>query len=190
MSTSSWTASATQTLRQLREAKSRTLRICILGIGNELNGDDACGLWAARKLLDKQRQQWDKEKESHRSQVEPAAVLVLETGPAPENFTADIRRFAPDLVILIDAAQMGEAPGAVRWLDWRETIGLPGSTHSLPLHMLSSYLYAELGCQVALLGIQPKGNELGEGLSNEGERAVEEVVQGLLDLLTTQASSI
>ncbi len=110
-------------------------------------------------------------------------LLVLDAGPAPENHTGPLRRFAPELVILVDAARMDEPPGTVRWLPWEETVGLPGSTHTLPASLLARYLTAELGCDVALLGIQPLDTEIGRPMSAPVARAVGEVTAGLADLL-------
>jgi hydrogenase 3 maturation protease len=109
-------------------------------------------------------------------------VLVLDAGPAPENQTGPLRRFAPDLVILVDAARMQAAPGTIRWLPWEATVGLPGSTHTLPASLLARYLTAELGCAVALLGIQPLDMEIGHPMSPSVAQAVSEVVGGLAEL--------
>lgn len=141
----------------------------MLGIGHELRGDDAAGLQAARRLQELASGQPDR--------------LILETGPVPENFTGSLRRFAPDLVILVDAALMGEPAGAVRWLDWRDTGGFSSSTHSLPLSTFCDYLVSELGCEVRLLGIQPGANELDTPLSPAMVRGVQRAVEILEEIL-------
>jgi len=74
---------------------------------------------------------------------------------------------------------MGEPPGAIRWLDWRETDGISASTHTLPLHLLARYLVTELGCDVALLGIQPAANTLDAPLSPAVSQAVASIVADL-----------
>ncbi len=83
---------------------------------------------------------------------------------------------------------MGEAPGTIRWLDWQETTGLSASTHTLPPYMLAQYLVGSLGCQVALLGIQPAQNDIGTPLSPPVAAAVEEVSETLKELLTRSVS--
>ena len=145
-------------------------RIVILGMGNELDGDDAAGIQVARRL-----------------QIALAGydhILVIDGGNAPESYTGKIRQFAPDFVLLVDGADMGEAPGAVAWLDWEDTDGLSGSTHTLPLHVLSNYLVMEFGCQVALLGIQIQqlNMTLGDPLSPPVAAAVEGVVAEICNL--------
>jgi hydrogenase 3 maturation protease len=110
-------------------------------------------------------------------------VLVIEAGPAPENVTGELRRFAPQFVLLADAADMQEAPGAIHWIEMKEISGMSASTHSLPLSMLAEYLRLELGCEVALLGIQPRSNEVGEEVSEAVRRAVAEVVGELRSVM-------
>ena len=108
---------------------------------------------------------------------------MIEGGHAPENCTGAIRRFAPDLVILVDAAEMGDPPGTIRWLDWHEAVGLDASTHSLPPSMVARYLAAELSCEVALIGIQVQDTSLGAGISPPVRRADPRGDPGLAALL-------
>lgn len=102
--------------------------------------------------------------------------MAIDAGSAPENFTGALRRFAPDLALLIDAAQMDEAPGAVRWLAWPDVDGFDASTHTLPLRLVAQYLSDELGCQAALIGIQPADTSIDAPLSPDAQAAVDEVV--------------
>jgi hydrogenase maturation protease HycI len=162
-----WVDLLKQTLNRLQQSKQRPLRTAIVGIGHELRGDDAAGLAVA-------------------AQLRPLAndsLLVIEAGPAPENHTALLRRFKPDLILFIDAAQLGQSPGAICCLPWQETSGLSASTHTLPLYMLAHFLTAELGCEVSLIGIQPQQTDLGSALSPVIEEATRDVAQALIDLL-------
>lgn len=115
-------------------------------------------------------------------------ILLVEAGPVPENFTGPLRRFSPGLVLFVDAAQMNEPPGTVRLVDWREASGISAVTHSMPIYVLAGYLASELGCVVALLGIQPGGNELAQRLSPPVQRAVQEVIAGLAACLIPSGS--
>jgi len=111
--------------------------------------------------------------------------LVVEAGLAPENFTGTLRRFQPDLVLLIDAAEMGLSPGRIACLDWREAGGWSASTHTLPLNMLSAFLVSELGCQVMVLGIQPANMGMDQPLSQQVNLAVEEIALELQRWMST-----
>lgn len=156
-SETSWPKVLEQTIERLRRAE-RPARVAIVGMGQELRGDDAAGVVAARAL--------------QRLVSAHDRLLVLDAGPAPENYTGLLRRFAPSLVLLIDAAQMDAPPGAVRWLSWQSAAGLSASTHSLPCSMLASYLVASLGCEVAILGIQPADTTIGSPLTRAVQRSV------------------
>jgi len=154
--------------------------VAVVGIGQALNGDDAAGVKVAQALSRRQRAG-----RGGAAQPAPFSLLVVEAAHAPENCTGVIRRFAPHLVILVDAADMGDPPGTIRWLDWQDTSGLGASTHTLPPYLLARYLTTELSCDVALIGIQPKGTDLGGPVSPPVQRAVRAVGEGLAALLLT-----
>jgi hydrogenase 3 maturation protease len=165
----SWRTALVQILKH-NKGPHLVPRVAVVGVGHELCGDDAAGLAVARAL-----------------QVALAGDgrwLVIEAGSAPENHTGALRRFKPDIVVLIDAAQMGETPGVIRWLPWDETDGISASTHTLPVHILAQYLVNELGCEVDLLCIQPANNAIGAPLSPEVAEAVDTIVDALVGKLT------
>ena len=153
--------------------QNRAPRIAILGIGNPLRSDDAAGVEVARRLQNRLTREID-------------SILVIDAGHAPENHTAELRRFGPNLVILIDAAEMGLPRGKIRWVGIDEIDGLSASTHTLPLSMLAKYLMLEHGCDVKLLGIQPQSTEIGETVSANVFQAVNEIAEELAGLLMAE----
>jgi hydrogenase 3 maturation protease len=174
MSRPSWQNTLQTTLTSLHRPE-RQPRLAIVGMGHELRGDDAAGVLVARSLQALcQDQQAD------------AGLLVIDGGNAPENTTGALRRFRPDLVLLVDAAHLDAQPGTVRWLGWEEMDGLSASTHTLPPTLLARYLAAELGCQMALLGIQPAQLLLDTPLSPAVRQGVDLVVCQLASVLRCQ----
>jgi hydrogenase 3 maturation protease len=166
MSSFSWIKLLKKTTQSLAKNRNHPARVALVGIGNEINGDDGAGVHIIRTL-------------SHNLPV-LSQWLLIEAGLAPENFTGTLRRFQPDLVVLIDAAEMARpAAGEIACLDWNLAGGWSASTHTLPLNMLSSFLVSELGCQVMVLGIQPLQMGMDQPLSLPVARAVDEVVTGL-----------
>jgi hydrogenase 3 maturation protease len=149
-----------------RERSARVRRVAVMGIGNELRGDDAAGVLAARALQAAAHEHF----------------LVVEAATAPENQTGLLRRFRPDLVLLIDAAEMGEAAGSVRWLAWEDTDGLSASTHTTPPSMLARFLVETLGCEVAVVGIQPHDTGFDSPVSPAVAAAVAAVVSSVQEL--------
>jgi hydrogenase 3 maturation protease len=151
-------------------------RVAVVGIGNELNGDDAAGVLAAGAI---------------HATLKPSAspadldsrVLVIEAGAAPENFTGPLRRFQPDLVILIDAADFQAVPGTITWIDWQDADGLSASTHTLPPSVFSDFLVHELNCQVGLIGIQARQMEFDQPPTPEILAAVLELAREMVPIL-------
>ena len=170
MSLNSWKAS----LQNLLNQQTAESRIAIVGIGNTLRSDDAAGILVARALT------------TSRLLPDPKPVLVIDAGHAPENCTAELRRYAPDVVLLVDAVEMGEQPGHIRWVEMDEIEGMSASTHSLPLSMLASFLNWELKCEVTLLGIQLKSNDVGETINVDVVRAVNEIVSEIVEAISAK----
>jgi hydrogenase 3 maturation protease len=165
MSTKCWRTSLRRLLNQRR---SEHKRIAIVGIGNEMRGDDAAGMLVVRTL--------------NLRVVNLEHLRIIEGGHAPENATGDLRKFSPDLVLLIDAADMGNEAGSIALIPMEEIDGMSANTHSLPLSMLARYLTLELNCEVALLGIQPKSVEMGEPVCGEVNQAVSDIAEEISTL--------
>ena len=148
-SPSSWKKQVVKALANLNpddQTPQNPKRVALLGIGNPLNGDDAVGVVTAEKLI------------SLNLGLNPPKGLdlkVINAGPIPENFSGVLRRYSPDLIIMLDAAQLGEAPGFIRWISLEEIEGFSASTHGMSLTMLTTYLLGDLTCQIGLIGIQP-----------------------------------
>ncbi|NPV85885.1 MAG: hydrogenase 3 maturation endopeptidase HyCI [Anaerolineae bacterium] len=149
-------------------------RWAIVGVGNELNGDDAAGILALRAL--KQRL------------VDRSDVLLIDAGTAPENFTSLLRGFAPDKVLFIDAAQMDLPPGQSAWLEVEQIDGVSASTHTLPLTVLAGYLQADLGCRVQVVAVQVERVGFGLQVSETVVRGVERLVEELAEMFGEEKS--
>lgn len=148
----------------------RPARVALLGVGNDTHGDDGAGVSVVRALAPRL--------------ASAPSVLLIDAGVAPENFTGPLRRFRPDLIIEVDAADQGAQPGTVAWIDWRDADGVSASTHTLPPSVLASFLVAELGCEIRLIGIQPATLDDGEPLSPAVAAAVTDLVSTLSAWLT------
>jgi len=145
--------------------------VAVVGIGNSLRGDDGAGSEFIRALR-------------RMTPRIPTSILLLDAGAAPENFTGPLRQFQPTLVLLVDAAQLNETPGTIRLLDAMQATGLGASTHTLPLSLTARYLTHALGCEIAILGIQPADNAFGASLSPRVRRAVQRAAREFAVLLS------
>ncbi len=128
----------------------------ILGIGNPLRRDDGVGLWVAGQM---QGSGWE----------------VIPAGQSAENALGLVSRLAPDLLVVVDVAEMGLPPGSVRRLPLEDAVHMLGSTHALPLPFLLSTVRDQVG-KIVLIGIQPADRSLGESLTPPILAAGEELV--------------
>jgi hydrogenase 3 maturation protease len=167
-----------QKLNQFKTLDSTRLpRICLIGIGNDLRGDDSVGLIVARTLS-----------RDARFQSAPN-FLILEGGPAPENQTGKLRTFQPELVLFVDAAHLDAAPATIQFVPLESIDGMSASSHSLPLSMLAHYISFEFDCKVEVLVIQPAQYEIASKLSPAVLSTVDEVVGLVRNILATLLAS-
>jgi hydrogenase 3 maturation protease len=139
--------------------------VAVVGVGSDLRGDDVAGVRVARRLA-----AWARRTGSTRL----AAFLG---GAAPENFTGEIVRFRPDLLVLVDAAHLGIAPGAVQVIAPEAVGGLAFSTHMLPVPIFLDYVRAACGCRALVLGIEIVQKDVLAPVSPPVERAVRRLVR-------------
>lgn len=128
-------------------------------------GDDAAGPLLARAMKIAPIKDWN----------------VLDGGSVPENCLHLIRDMAPELVLIVDAADMDLSPGEVRLIDPdRIDDYFPMTTHTLPLAYLVQALRA-FTPRVDLLGIQPRAVAFGLPISQEVRSAVKLIYQDLME---------
>ena len=137
-------------------------KIVILGIGNEIKGDDGLGPIITKKssLL------FDKNKD----------IIVFDGGTVPENYTGLIRKENPTHIILIDAVDMKKEPGYIRVVEKEEIANYNISTHAMPVSYLIKYIETTIGAQIILVGVQPKSMGFAEPVSKEVAESIEKIV--------------
>lgn len=136
-----------------------------MGIGNILNGDDGIGPWVAQNFL---HENWK----------------TIDCGTIPENFTGSLIKWKPDLVVLVDAADMGLPPGEIRRIPPEMISALHLSTHSLPLSLLMNYLQDTIK-KMVLVGIQPKrySGSLSREACNAGKHLIHILAQDTMSTI-------
>ncbi len=133
----------------LRRVVQRKQRLLVLGIGNEMLGDDAVGHLLAGDL----------------SAIAREGFLSVGVGVAVENAGRLVRGHRADAVILLDAAtDAGRGPWGFVPPSRLDTFC--HSTHSVPLSLLVSAWRADNpALEVHFIGIRPVSSEFGTGLS-------------------------
>lgn len=144
-------------------------RVAVVGIGNDLRGDDGVGPAVARRLAEQLKP--------------PNGHLVLDCGGVPENYLGPILAAEPETILLCDAADFGGEPGEVRVLELGEESAPPLSTHNASLRLLARVLAGESGAEALLVGVQPAWTSFGAPLSEPVSRSAAEVAETLSELL-------
>lgn len=135
----------------LRRRVQNTKRLALVGIGDELNPPDRLGMYMAREL----------------EQQHLPGVNVFFAGTVPESVTGPLRRYQPEQVLFLDAADLGARPGTVAVIDPDRIHASLVSTHVLPLSVVMDYVEQESGADATLLGIQPDLTGSDRDLSEE-----------------------
>jgi len=150
----------------------KDLKVCVLGIGSDLRGDDVAGLLVvdclSRKCMN----------------LEPCDIKnklhVLYGSTAPENCTGDIKRSKPTHLVVVDSADMGLKPGDIKILGEDQIGGVSFSTHMLPLSVMIQYLKNSIDFKTVIVGIQPKNIDFGAVVNTEIIKASEVVADSIL----------
>lgn len=154
--------------KELKEFLKNREKLVIMGIGNQLRGDDFAGSFIARKLSET---------------LKKKDLTVLDGGTVPENFTGLIKRENPTHIVLIDAADMGKPPGYIKIIKKDEISQYNISTHAMPLSFLIKYLEHSIKSNIILLGIQPRDMELVDNFSPEVHASVTFLMDVLQEII-------
>ncbi len=142
-------------------------RLAVVGAGSTLRADDAAGMEVVTRLM-----------EAYPPSAHPR-LLFCPGETAPENFSGKIRAFSPTHLLVVDAANVGLAPGEIVDIP-PENVGGPAFlSHMLPLKVLINYLAGDTGAKSALLGIQSQSLEFDGPMTPAVASAVDELCDAL-----------
>jgi len=143
-------------------------KVVIAGIGNPIRMDDFVGVKIVQDLRGKVSEK----------------VYLIECETVPESFIQPIIDFNPTHIILVDAAVLGLKPGNSRLIKPEQLTMFPAfSTHALPLRIFCEYLTKTTKAKIALLLIEPKKADFGEGLTPEIRATTQEIINTFLKVL-------
>lgn len=134
-------------------------------VGSVLRGDDAAGPYLAKLFNENPIDGW----------------MLLEGDQTPENEVGYLRRMHPGLIVMVDAAEMGLEPGAVRTIKKEDVkTSFLFTTHSMPIAHLLSQL--EGACDdLIFIGIQPAHTEFFEPLTPNVRDSVKRVFYSIVN---------
>jgi hydrogenase 3 maturation protease len=142
-------------------------RLAVVGAGSTLRADDAAGMEVVTRLM-----------EAYPPDANPH-LLFCPGETAPENFSGKIRAFNPTHLLVVDAGDMGLAPGEIAEIPAEKVGGPAFLSHMLPLKVLINYLVGDTGAKSALIGIQYQSLEFDAPMTPEIAAAVDELCDAL-----------
>jgi hydrogenase 3 maturation protease len=151
---------------QLEERLAGAHRVAVVGIGDLLLPFDRLGMLAAEAI----------------EALHLPGVRVFLAGTVPESMTGPVRRFRPDHVLFLDAAEMGAPPGTVAVVEPEGIHATLFSTHVLPLSVLMEFLEKDAHTRVTLVGIEPDA-PAGKGPTPAEEEGIRRLVSVLTKIL-------
>ncbi|HUU76776.1 MAG TPA: hydrogenase 3 maturation endopeptidase HyCI [candidate division Zixibacteria bacterium] len=152
------------------EVINRGKKISIMGIGNFDRADDFAGIAVIEKI----------EKNSFSENIQ-----ILNAGPVPEAFTGKIKEFIPNLLVIIDAAEMNEKPGTIRVFTEKDIDEAYMVTpHKVSMNMYMKYLrYFIEKIDAIFIGIQPASLSYSEPITEKVQESIDYLSEVLIELL-------
>ena len=132
-------------------------KVALVGIGNIIRGDDGLG----PKFI-----------EAMKSRT--SCAHLFDCGTAPENYIFPILATSCDTVVLVDAADMGIAPGSIKLFALDEISKVSFSTHNPSPRLFTDLLRTgKDDLSIFVVSIQPKTTVLGSPISEEVLRGID-----------------
>lgn len=151
-------------------------RIRILGVGNPLMGDDGVGIAVVEAL---------------RREALPKGVEVMDAGTGGLDLVHLLSEV--EAAVVVDAVEMGEEPGVLRWLTPEEVKGgekpFHFSLHETRLGVVLRWLkwLGQPPPTLCLLGIQPAQVAEGIGLTPAVQQAIPKATEAIRKWLEEQS---
>ena len=136
----------------------------IVGIGNELKGDDGVGPYLCHLLKDK------------------VTAKLIDAGTVPENYIQPIIKARSEKLLIVDAVDFGGQAGQARIFEPKDISSVVMSTHSLSPRLFIDLIEREVETEVLFLGIQPVQMQLGQGLSPDVQSTAEQIAEILIPI--------
>ncbi|MTB65611.1 hydrogenase maturation peptidase HycI [Providencia sp. wls1943] len=135
----------------------------MLAVGNSMMGDDGAGPMLFDLMQETPIDGW----------------VAINGGSSPESVSHQVRALKPERLLIVDAADIGLAPGEIRVIDPDDIAEMfIMSTHNLPLNFLIDQLKEDVG-EIIFLGIQPDLVGFYMPMNDKVVAAVEQVYQAL-----------
>jgi len=146
------------------------LPLPVVGVGNPMRADDGFGPAVVAELPPRD------------------GLALFDAGVAPENWLGPIARAEPRCILVLDAADLGEAPGALRLLAAGAVESIGVSTHGLPLGFFLQMAAERCGAPAFLLAVQPACLDMYGEMTEPVRDAARQAVEALASLTRPTSS--
>lgn len=167
----------------LKEFLDGYSKLVILGIGNDIRGDDGLGPYIINRLCDL-KESGDLNDIDSIGDIDN--IYLINAGSVPENFTGSIKKINPSHILIIDASLMNMKPGDINIVSKENIVNLSVSTHSMSLKYLIKYLESCEGVnndfKILFVGIEPKSMDLSFDLSDVVKETCDDLIKVLIEL--------
>lgn len=150
-------------LSELNNLFAQDKSILFAGVGNLLKCDDGVGVYISDRIVNGGR------------------ISSISAEVSIENYIGKINSLDPDLLVIVDCADMGLPPGSYRLIEINETEDITFNTHNISLSRLTEFFRMP----VIILGIQPERIDFGENISY----LVKNVADKLINLINFTGGS-
>ncbi len=135
----------------------------LLGMGSVIRRDDGVGIYVVEEAKGR-LQDW----------------ILINGETVPENYTSYLKRESPDLLVIVDAADMDLPSGSIRRIGATSIDELFLTTHTMSIGFMIAYLrpYIE---HIIMIGIQPEDTSIGEGISDAVKQAAFRLIEIMED---------
>jgi len=142
-------------------------KITVIGIGNIIKGDDGLGPRLIAMLKDR-----------------GVKAPLFDCGTAPENYIFPVLTTSCDTVIMVDAADLGKAPGESSVIGIDQISKVSFSTHNPSPRLFTDLLSTgKEDLNIFFVVVQPKSMILGDALSDEVLTGLEILAEAMCEAL-------
>lgn len=145
-------------------------RVVILGIGNELRGDDGFGAYLAEELKGK------------------IDAAVFNCGTALENYYNPVVKAKPDAIILLDIVAFEGPYGEIAVFEKDDILKVGLSTHNISPKVFIELLEQSVKADIIMIGVRPRTTAFGADISDEVREAADLLKDFFIRLLPVKGA--
>lgn len=171
---------------ELKDLLKDCKKLCIMGVGNTMKGDDGFGVYVVEKLAEYYNKIGYDINPNNEVNIINDNLVLLNCGVVPENFTDVLKKEKPSHILILDAALMGEKPGTLKIVDSEDIAEVGFLTHALPMTIIIKYITHYINTEILVIGIEPKNLDFGGSLSNEIKEKASQFTKVLINIISNR----